>query len=122
MWMPDRTLQYGNEKYMRAQLQAVSANYLSVVTLAMREGRFFTETDDDHRRQVLVIGADVAEALFGPDRRVVGREVTFTGRPFTVVGVLEKRKGGFMGENEDDSRGSCPIARRGGCCPTPTSG
>ena len=29
--------------------------------------------------------------------------MTFAGRPFTVVGVLEKRKGGFMGENEDDN-------------------
>jgi putative ABC transport system permease protein len=103
MWMPDRTIAYGNEKYLRGQLQAVSANYLSVVTLAMREGRFFSEADDEHRRQVMVIGADVAEALFGPNPRVAGREVTFAGRPFTVVGVLEKRKGGFMGENEDDS-------------------
>jgi putative ABC transport system permease protein len=29
--------------------------------------------------------------------------VTFVGQPFTVVGILEKRKGGFLGENEDDS-------------------
>ena len=102
MWMPDRTISYGNEKYTRARLQAVSANYLSVVTLALREGRFFTEGDEDHKRQVLVIGSDVAEALFANKSRVEGSEVQFGGRPFTVVGVLEKRKGGFMGENEDD--------------------
>jgi putative ABC transport system permease protein len=103
MWMPDRTIAYGNEKYMRGQLQAVSANYLNVVTLALREGRFFTEADEDHKRQVLVIGADVAEALFANKSRIEGTEVLFGGRPFTIVGVLEKRKGGFMGENEDDS-------------------
>jgi putative ABC transport system permease protein len=103
MWMPDRTLAYGNEKYKRARLQAVSANYLSVVTLSLREGRFFTEADEEHKRQVLVIGSDVAEALFQHKTSVAGSEVLFGGRPFTVVGVLEKRKGGFMGENEDDS-------------------
>ncbi len=103
MWLPDRTLAYGNEKYTRARLQAVSANYLSVVTLAVREGRFFSEADEDHKRQVLVIGADVKEALFGPRANVTGSQITFAGRPFTIVGVLEKRKGGFMGENEDDS-------------------
>ena len=44
----------------------------------------------------------MADALFGA-LNPVGREVDFAGRNFTVVGVLDKRKGGFMGENEDDS-------------------
>ena len=46
---------------------------------------------------------NVAEALFGPLGWSPNREVAFAGRPFTVIGVLEKRKGGFMGENEDDN-------------------
>ena len=53
---------------------------------------------------MLVIGHNVAEALFGAlGGSATGREVRLAGRPFTVVGVLEKRKGGFMGENEDDN-------------------
>jgi putative ABC transport system permease protein len=103
MWIDDRTIAYGREQYKRANLQAVSANYADVTNLSIGDGRFFTETDDEHRRPVLVIGQNVAQALFGPAGRGAGREVTFAGRPFTVVGVLEKRKGGFMGENEDDN-------------------
>jgi putative ABC transport system permease protein len=103
VWLADRTIAYGREKYGRASLQAVSANYAEVTNLSLREGRFLTEADDEHRRGVLVLGHNVAEALFGPLGRVAGREVSFAGRPFTVVGVLEKRKGGFMGENEDDN-------------------
>ena len=56
LWLRDRTMSYGREKYQRAQLQAVSANYLSVTGLSLREGRFFTETDDRGRREVMVIG------------------------------------------------------------------
>ncbi|HET7746003.1 MAG TPA: ABC transporter permease [Vicinamibacteria bacterium] len=114
MWLPDRTITYGREKYARADLQAVSANFITVTNLVLREGRFFTEADDTHRRDVMVIGADVAEALFPHRSRVAGTEVLFAGRTFTVLGVLEKRKGGFMGENEDDASVFLPYrtARR----------
>ena len=103
MWVEDRTIAYGREKYGRAGLQAVSANYAEVTNLSLREGRFLTDTDDEHRRSVLVIGHNVAGALFGALGSALGREVRFAGRPFTVIGVLAKRKGGFMGENEDDN-------------------
>jgi len=103
VWLDDRTITYGREKYRRASLQAVSANWAEVTNLSLREGRFVAEADDEHRRSVLVIGHNVAQALFGALGRASGREVRFAGRPFTVIGVLEKRKGGFMGENEDDN-------------------
>ncbi len=118
MWLPDRTITYGREKYQRAELQAVSANYLTVTNVALREGRFFTETDDQHKREVLVIGFNVAEALFGARSGAAGREVTFAGRPFTVVGVLDKRKGGFMGENEDDNAVLLPYRTARKLAPT----
>jgi putative ABC transport system permease protein len=103
VWLEDRTISYGREKYSRGALQAVSANYAEIANLSLREGRFLIEADDEHRRGVLVIGHNVAQALFGALGRASGHEVRFAGRPFTVIGVLEKRKGGFMGENEDDN-------------------
>jgi len=103
MWLSDRTISYGNEKYKQADIQGVSANYGTITGLELREGRFFSETDDLRKRQVLVIGANVADALFPNRVGLAGREVTFVGQPFTVVGILEKRKGGFLGENEDDN-------------------
>jgi putative ABC transport system permease protein len=103
VWLQDRTLAYGKEQYGRGNLQAVSPNYSAVTNLNLREGRPITEADDQHRRSVLVVGPSVADALFGRGGRGAGREVTFAGRSFTVIGVLEKRKGGFMGENEEDN-------------------
>ena len=54
LWVEDRTITYGREKYQRAALQAVSANYAEVTNLSLREGRFLVEGDDEHRRPVLV--------------------------------------------------------------------
>jgi putative ABC transport system permease protein len=49
-------------------------------------GRFITRTDLDQRRRVLVIGAKVAERLFGR-RPVIGQAVRLEGYPFQIVGV-----------------------------------
>ena len=66
LWLDDRTITFGREKYRRAQLQAISPNYVEVTNLSLAEGRSFAETDDEHRRRVLVLGHNVAQALFGP--------------------------------------------------------
>jgi putative ABC transport system permease protein len=108
-WLPDRKMTYGANKYDQARIQAVSANYLNVTNMTMREGRFLSESDDHNRRDVMVIGANVAEALFLHKTQIAGSEVHFAGRMFTVVGVLDKRKGGFMGENEDDNEVFLPY-------------
>ena len=103
VWQIDRTLVYQGTKYRDGNLQGVTANYASVTNLSLREGRFFTEADDEHKRQVMVLGPSAADALFPHLREVEGTEVTMAGRAFRVVGVLEKRKSGFMGENEEDN-------------------
>ena len=62
-WQIDRTLIYEGVKYRDGQLQGVSANYGSVTNLGLKEGRFFTEADDEHRRNVMVLGVSAADAL-----------------------------------------------------------
>jgi len=103
VWQIDRTIVYQGAKYKDGNLQGVSANYAAVTNLGLKEGRFFTEADDEHRRNVMVIGVSAADALFPHKLEVSGTDVTMAGRTFRIVGVLEKRKGGFMGEDEEDN-------------------
>jgi putative ABC transport system permease protein len=65
--------------------------------------------DDLHRRNVMVIGTNVREALFRNRSQVIGSEVLMAGRKYEIVGVLEKRKGSFFGENEDDNAAVIPY-------------
>jgi putative ABC transport system permease protein len=94
---------FGGNTYKQGRLQAVSANYGTISNLTLEEGRFITDIDELHRRDVIVIGVNVKDALFPNYSQVAGREVTMGGRRYEVIGVLEKRKGSFFGENEEDS-------------------
>ncbi|MBX3280386.1 MAG: ABC transporter permease [Acidobacteria bacterium] len=102
-WWGDRTIKYKATTYKRGDLQGVTSNYASVTNISVQEGRFFTEVEDRHRRDVMVIGVDVADALFPQRTQIVGEVVELGGKNFEIIGVLEKRKSGFFGENEEDS-------------------
>jgi putative ABC transport system permease protein len=102
-WNFNRTITYNGDTYKRGNLQGVTANYGITTNMLPREGRFISELDDQHRRNVMVIGHDVAEALFARKSQVAGTLVMMGGKEFEVIGVLEKKKTGFLGENEEDS-------------------
>ena len=101
-WWRDRTIKYGNTTYKQGDLQGVSASYAQIANISIADGRFLSEIDDSHKRNVVVIGVDVAEALFPNRSQVAGTQVELSGKTFEVIGVLEKRKSGFFGENEED--------------------
>lgn len=110
MWIPgDSSIHFKADKFRGPQLAGVSANYPNVVTVGLHDGHFFTREDDLGRRNVVVIGSSIAEALF-LNRTAVGAEVEIAGQPFRVVGVLEKRKSaGPMSEDDDNSQAFIPY-------------
>lgn len=103
LWRLDRTVQYRDHKYRSGSLAGVSAAYPEITNTVIKEGRFITEADDEHKREVLVIGPNVADALFPNYTKIVGTIVTLGGRPFEIIGVLEKRKNTFFGESDEDN-------------------
>jgi len=67
---------------------------------AMKQGRFFNEGENRSRQKVAVIGENIADALF-PMLDPIDKEILLDGSTFRVVGVFEKPKGGFGGNDED---------------------
>lgn len=106
----DDNMTYEGKNYRWASADGVSANYERISNLSLREGRFITESDDQQRRNVVVIGVNCAEALF-PDQTtgIVGKVVRMNGTTWEIIGVLEKRKAGFFGENEEDRKVFLPY-------------
>jgi len=102
-WNFNKTITYGGQTYKQGNLEGVSANYGTITNESLQEGRFISEIDDQHRREVMVIGNGAAEALFPGGAQAVGKEVMMGGRPYEIIGVLEKRKGNLMGETEENS-------------------
>jgi putative ABC transport system permease protein len=103
LWRLDRTIKYQGHAYKQGFLRGVSASFADIANVSVQEGRFLSEADDEHRRDVMVLGVNVVEALFPNMARATGREVELLGRTFEVVGVLERRKSTFFGENPEDN-------------------
>ncbi|HEX8560455.1 MAG TPA: ABC transporter permease [Pyrinomonadaceae bacterium] len=100
----DSTITYNGTTYRRGGVEGVSPLYAEATNVSVRDGRFITEADDNNRRNVMVIGVNVVEALFpGREAAAVGTEVKLGGRPFEIIGVLEKRKNAIFGENDEDN-------------------
>ena len=105
----DDNVTYQGRNYRWGNTSGVSANYADITNIAIKEGRFITESDDAQRANVMVIGVNAAEALFPGYNQIAGAQVRMGGYNFEVIGVLEKRKAGFFGENEEDNAVYIPF-------------
>jgi putative ABC transport system permease protein len=89
-------------------IMALSPNALEISPRDLREGRFFTPEENERSAKVVVIGTKLADALF-PGGGAVGRNIMMDGAEYRVVGVYEKAKGGFFGQNDQDIAVNMPI-------------
>ncbi len=106
----DDNITYQGHNYRWGNTSGVTANYAGITNVAIREGRFITEMDDQQRSNVVVIGVNAADALFpGQTSNIAGTQVRMGGINFEIIGVLEKRKAGFFGENEEDNAVFIPF-------------
>jgi putative ABC transport system permease protein len=98
---PIRTARNKNHELSNIIFRGVTSSYSEVVNGKMKEGRFFTDQEDLHRADVVVIGFDAEKSLF-PEERAEGKQLLVDGNLYTVIGVFEKKKNsmGNAGDNE----------------------
>ncbi|HKO00088.1 MAG TPA: ABC transporter permease, partial [Thermoanaerobaculia bacterium] len=65
------------------------------------DGGFFTDSDVRAGAKVCILGATVSENLF-PQGGAVGQIVRIKNVPFKVIGVLDRKGGSTMGQDQDD--------------------
>jgi putative ABC transport system permease protein len=87
------------EKLINVSVRGVTPNMVNIESTQPEFGRYVSETDNEHRRNVALIGSEIADKLFGA-RDVVGREIKVNGSPFEIVGVA-KEQGAFFGNSRD---------------------
>jgi predicted permease len=81
----------GNDRPERLEAVAVSSALLATLGLQPALGRVFTadETSPKGERVVLLSNA-LWQRRFAGDRGIIGRTVTLSGNPYTVIGVLAR--------------------------------
>lgn len=89
----------GGEKLNGISIKGNTPGMINIDTTQAEYGRYISEVDDEGRRNVALIGSEVADKLFGR-RDVVGRELKIDGLPFEVIGVA-KEFGTAFGQSRD---------------------
>jgi putative ABC transport system permease protein len=108
-----------DDRRIDSRFFGTTTSYLATnASTEIKQGRFFTDGENRSGARVLVIGGDVADALF-PNEDPLDKYVKIGNYKFRVIGVL-KKMGKFMGMFSMDNQATMPIgtykrlyARRG---------
>jgi ABC-type antimicrobial peptide transport system permease subunit len=108
-WQQAHSVRYEKNEVQGGEFRGTFPNYPEVdASEVMRAGRFFTEEENAHKDNVVVLGEDVSKALFPSFYDAIGKNVLVDGTNFTVVGVFQKPLGGF-GIGDEDRRVVIPY-------------
>ena len=84
-----------------ASLVGVTEDYIKVQNVELSEGEFFSSVQVNGIASAVILGANVAEELFGRSDGLVGETVRISGQPFRVVALLKKEGGSGFGSGDD---------------------
>ncbi|MCB0775852.1 MAG: ABC transporter permease [Chitinophagaceae bacterium] len=84
-------LEYSGNVLSNVKMYGVSKDYSEIQAVQINWGRYFSSSEFDRGSDILVIGNDAAEKLFGEAERAIGKEVTVKGKKALITGVIKKQ-------------------------------
>jgi ABC-type antimicrobial peptide transport system permease subunit len=106
--LPPVSARYRGQEMLNALFVGVTAEHLKMVNTTLDKGRFFTEAEDLHRRDVAVIGNSVRQRFF-ESMDPLGKTILVDGHSLEVIGTLAKFKS-FLGDDDNDRAIFMPYA------------
>jgi len=107
MGLPPVTARYKGLDMADALFVGVTAEHLQLMNATIDQGRFFTDMEDRHRRDIAVIGNGVRERFF-PHADPIGKNILVDGHTLEVIGTLTKFKS-FLGDDQNDKAIMAPY-------------
>ena len=102
-----RSVKYNDNQVNNVYTMGTTSDFIAISTVDCVKGRFFNEIESRGGANVIVIGYDVADALF-PSENPIDKSVVINGQPFKVIGV-NTRQGTFLGLFSWDSMVAIPL-------------
>jgi putative ABC transport system permease protein len=90
-------------------VNGTNEKYFSINMLEMEYGRAFSPVEVRYGSQVAVIGHKIYTALFEKNENPIGKEITFLGSKFRVIGKMKEK--GMLAENNFDNMVCIPIIK-----------
>ena len=95
----DNDARYKGKVLYEVDVAGVTPSMIDIGQQKVGLGRYFTESDNDHRADVCFIGTDLVDEFF-PNLDPIGKEITVKGVNFRVIGVATKI-GTTFGQSQD---------------------
>lgn len=102
LFVTNESLKYDDKVVSDINIVPVSSEFIDIQGLEFDKGRFYNEAEANSGKAVIVIGADVAENLFGAEEPI-GKKIRLYGQRFSVIGTLKKQGAGLFGDSNDTS-------------------
>ncbi|MGN0157982.1 MAG: ABC transporter permease [Brotaphodocola sp.] len=96
------TVKYGSDSMSGTTVTGVSEDYLGIKAYELQYGRNIQYADIIGRQKVCVIGAYVADELYGSAEKAYGETIKVNGYAFKIVGIAEQQEDTMDDRGTDD--------------------
>jgi putative ABC transport system permease protein len=83
------------------QILGANEDFETIRGWQLEEGRFFTESEIRSQAKVAILGQTVVDELFVGGEEPIGQIVRINRLPFEVIGVMERKGAGLMGDQDN---------------------
>lgn len=97
----NKNLYYRSNSVEGANITGSAHDYDKIVNFDLSAGRYFTNAESASGKNIVILGADIAEGLF-PAENPLGKEVKLMGRRLRVIGVFTKMGKSMIGNSQDE--------------------
>ncbi len=92
-------VRYKSNELYQPNIAGTQESYAVGAQVEMKEGRFYTTLEDEHRSPVVVVGEDVPRALMSGEDPI-GKRIEINGHQFEIIGVMARPAASFPGQND----------------------
>lgn len=91
-----------NSSINQLNLRGAGPDYDMLFEMNLENGRYLTSDEIEGGRNVVILGYEVAKALFPNEGTAIGQQVKIKSLRFNVVGVLKREGESFLGTPSND--------------------
>lgn len=95
-----KTVKYRSNSIQNAVVAGISHDFYKIKSFDLSAGRYFTQNETEAGYRLVLIGAKIAEGLFG-NEDPLGKEIKIAGQKAAIIGVIKKEGESLLGNSFD---------------------
>lgn len=84
-------VEFAGSQLSNVKIYGITEDFENIQPFEISQGRYISEADFDRGNNVVVIGNDIAEKLFGTPEAAVNKELKTRGKSLIIIGVIKKQ-------------------------------